>query len=694
MGCGALLGVLQVRRAAVRIARLVAAHVETMTMTFDYPAAIARAKDAALAYYNGDEPTMTDAEYDHLLAEIMQHEVDYPDDKVDHGIFTSVAARVAVTADVPHPSPMLSLDKVTDEHDIQKFLARVAEAAPDAADSQVSVQPKLDGMAIRARYEDAKLVQVVTRGDGRSGEDVSARVLRDNVAIAHLPRYLPASAPVSFEVRGELLMSHEDFAISTVNRVAAGKASFANPRNATAGTVRADKLEYDVQLTFVTYDHDGIPADAEGQFLFADDLLDSAGGTFAASSAGSILDAVEAFGAARADFEYPTDGVVLKATAPRVRSALGATSRAPRWAVAYKYEAQTGETTIRDIIVEVGRTGNLSFTAVFDPVLVDGSTISRASLHNVDLIADKDIRIGSKAIVYKANDIIPQVLSVTNGPDTTPWVPPTEDADGFPYERRGKFLISTNPADSVAAHIAYAASRDVLDIDGLGREVAEALVNGDRVERLDHLFSLTEEQLANLPMGETSTGAVRRFGATNAAKVYANIQRSKTQPLNRIITALGIRKTGRTFGRRLAAHFRSLSALLEAMPEDLQQVEGIAAGRAEVIYSGVQRNRHVIRRLIELGVTSTSEDAVPSAAPLAGMTVVVTGSTKGTKLEAYGRNEMNELIERNGGKSSGSVSRSASLLVAGAGAGSKLAKAEELGIETVSPDEFASRLGL
>lgn len=657
------------------------------TMTFDYPAAIARAQEAALAYYNGDEPTMTDAEYDQLLAEIMQHEVNYPDEKVDHGLFTAVAAGSAVAADVPHPSPMLSLDKVTDESDILKFLARIAEAAPDAADSRVSVQPKLDGMAIRARYEDAKLVQVVTRGDGRSGEDVTARVLRDNIAIAHLPRFLPTSAPVSFEVRGELLMSHDDFAASNANRVAAGKAAFANPRNATAGTVRADKLEYDVQLTFVTYDHDGIPADAEHLFLFAGQL-GACFRRFPATTPRPILLAVEEFGAARSDFDYPTDGVVLKATSPRVRNVLGETSRAPRWAVAYKYDAQTGETTIRDILVEVGRTGNLSFTAVFDPVLIDGSTISRASLHNVDLIADKDIRIGSKAVVYKANDIIPQVLSVTNGPDTTPWVPPTEDADGFPYEYAGKFLRSTNPADSVAALITYAASRDVLDIDTLGRSVADAMVESGLVSNLADLFEVSFNQLESLPFGDGV------FGETRASKLYWNIAAAKEQPLNRIITALGIRKTGRTFGRRLAAHFRSLDGLLEAMPEDLQQVEGIATGRAEVIYSGVQHNRQVIRRLIDLGVTSTVDEAVPAGAPLAGMTVVVTGSTKGTKLEAYGRNEMNELIEQNGGKSSGSVSKSTSLLVAGEGAGSKLAKAEQLGVETISPDEFAERLGL
>lgn len=664
-----------------------------ITSASEYRSAVDEALAAASAYYLlGEETPFTDVEYDQLLAEIMQHEVDYPEDTIEHGLFTLVAAGSIPAGDVPHPSPMLSLDKVTDEEGIRRFLARVADAGWSTR-TRLSVQPKLDGVAIRAVYRDAKLVQVVTRGDGRMGEDVTARVFRDNVTIANLRRFLPAPTPLraTFEVRGELVMSRDDFAVSNANRVAAGKAPFANPRNATAGSVRAETLDCDVQMTFVAYEHN-MPGEAESFFLFSRDLPGSRE-VFAENSE-QVLEAIESFGAVRADYDYPTDGVVLKATGHNVRETMGTTSRAPRWAVAYKYEAESIETTIRDIIVEVGRTGNLSFTAVFDPVLVDGSTISRASLHNVDLIAQKDIRIGSKAVVYKANDIIPQVLSVTNGPDTKPWVPPTEDADGFPYEQRGKFWVSTNPADSVAAHLAYAASRDVLDIDGLGREVAVALVEEQFVGTLDDLFTVDEALLAGLPMGETATGALRRLGEKNAAKLYANIQAAKAQPLNRIITALGIRMTGRTFGRRLAAHFGSLDALLEAMPDDLQQVDGIAAGRAEVIYAGLQRNRPVIRRLISLGITGETEREDTGPQALAGMAVVVTGSTKGTKLEAFGRNEMNELIEKHGGRASGSVSKSTSLLVAGDGAGSKLAKAEALGVSVITPDELAGMIGL
>ncbi|WP_137878449.1 NAD-dependent DNA ligase LigA [Microbacterium sp. 4NA327F11] len=673
-----------------------------MTNLFHYEAAITRAQSAAAAYYAGTDLLMTDSEYDELLGEISQHEADHPEQVRDHGLFTQVAAGVSAGGDVAHPSPMLSLEKVTDEDGIRKFLERLADAGWA---TRVSVQPKLDGMAIRAVYDDAHLIQVVTRGDGRTGEDVTERILRDNVTITGLPRQLGTSAPVAFEVRGELLMSRDDFEVSNRNRIAAGKPGFANPRNATAGSVRAETLEYDVQLTFVTYDHTIGTQHAMEEtgglagFIFADDLPGS--GTFITDSTlpgdgeSGVLSRVEDFGAQRADYLYPTDGIVIKAASAAVRERLGEGSRAPKWAVAFKYEAQTGETTIRDIIVEVGRTGNLSFTAVFDPVLVDGSTISRASLHNTSLIAEKDIRIGSKAVVYKANDIIPQVLSVTNDESTVPWVAPTEDADGFPYVERGKFLTSTNPADSVGALIRYAASRDVLDIDGLGGEIADALASENIVDNVSDLFTLDVDVLADLDMGFTSTGSVRRLGTVTARKLVDQIDVARSQPLNRVITALGIRLTGRTFGRRLAAHFRSLGALLAASEADLLAVDGIGPERARVILDGIRRNQHVIRALIDMGVTSEIEDDEHAgSATLTGLSVVVTGSTKGTALEAYGRNEMNELIERHGGKSSGSVSKNTGLLVAGDGAGSKLAKATELGVEVISPDEFAARLGL
>ena len=651
---------------------------------------------AAATYYapatDAEVSPLTDAEYDSLLDAVRAYEEQNPEQAIEHGLLSAVAAGTAA-GDIPHPVPMLSLEKVKTDEDIEKFLARlIAEG-----ETKVLIQPKLDGLALRAVYRNGQLVQVVTRGDGRAGEDITDRLTREQVTVAGLPDYVESRYGIpshaDFEVRGELLMSLDDFAASNANRIAAGKPGFANPRNATAGSARVETLTYEVEMSFVTYEHDILNPDDEDSFDFADQLTGAV--TVDVNDTAAVVAAIEAFGALRADYEFPTDGIVLKAATPAVRDELGTGSRAPKWAVAYKYEAQTGETVIRDIVVEVGRTGNLSFTAVFDPVLVDGSTISRASLHNTSLIAEKDVRIGSKAIVYKANDIIPQVLSVTNDENTVPWIAPTEDADGFPYVQRGKFLTSTNPADSVGALIKYAASRDVLDIDGLGSEIADALVTSAGVEDLSDLFTLSLDELANLPLGETSTGGVRRLGEKNSQKLIDGITAAKAQPLNRVITALGIRLTGRTFGRRLAAHFGSLSALLAASADDLLAVEGVGPERAAVIHAGLQKNAQVIDNLIEYGVTNAVEkDENAGAAALAGMSVVVTGSTKGTKLEAFGRNEMNELIERHGGKSSGSVSKNTSLLVAGDGAGSKLAKATDLGVRTVTPDEFAEMIGL
>lgn len=650
-----------------------------------YQSAVSRAIEAADAYYNGTDELMTDAEYDALLETIAGYEGANPEDAIDHGLHTKVAAGTAAVGDVKHPTPMLSLDKAKTIAEVHGLLARAQEAAAaigvPASDVSLIVEPKLDGMAMRAVYKDGRLVQVVTRGDGRAGEDVTARLARPQVAVRGLPSFIDG-APAEFELRGEMLMSHEDFEFSNANRVAAGKTAFANPRNATAGSVRAETLEYDVQMTFICYVPSGV-SDAN--------LLDAA--HLDAVSQGADYEAsIAEFGVRRADFDYPTDGVVIKVSNPDVRRRMGEGSRAPKWALAYKYEAQTGETIIRDILLDVGRTGNLSFTAVFDPVLVDGSTISRASVHNVDLIRKKDIRIGSKAIVQKNNDIIPQVVSVTNGPDTTPYVPPTEDADGFPYDTNQVVWRSTNPADSIGALIRYAASRDVLDIDGLGTSVADALVESELVNSLPDIFEVTEAQLASLITGFNSkSGSPIRFGEDRAAKLYAAIQEAKAQPLNRVITALGIRLTGRTFGRRLASHFKSLDALVAASRDDLLEVEGVGEGRADAIFDGLRKTEDTIKRLIALGVTSKADDS-GSDKPLAGMSVVVTGAMTGP-LAALSRTEVNELIDAKGGRASGSVSKNTSLLVCGEEGSSKWKKANDLGVRIVTPEEFAVMVG-
>lgn len=658
---------------------------------FDYPAAVATALDAAASYYTGGFTPLTDFEYDTLLERIEAFETANPDKVIDHALFTEVAAGTAVVGDVKHPKPMLSLDKAKTIDEVRALHARakVAAAEVGVADVRLTVEPKLDGMAVRAVYKDGALVQVVTRGDGRAGEDVTVRLGRPQVRVAGLPKTI-ADAPAEFELRGEVLMSGADFKFSNAKRVESGKTAFANPRNATAGSVRAETLDYDVRMTFVVYGDTEVD---DPSLIHSSRLVEELQNDDYAAN-------IEHFGSIREQFSYPTDGVVISVADERVRRQMGEGSRTPRWAIAYKYEAQTGESVVRDILIDVGRTGNLSFTAVFDRVLVDGSTIGRASVHNPDYIREKDIRIGSKVIVQKNNDIIPQILSATNPPvvpyaDLGPWTPPLEDADGFPYDTNQAIWRSTNPSDSIGSLIRYVASRDVLDIDGLGTSVADALVESELVVSLPDFFEVSEDTLASLVVGKNGkTGADIRFGADRAAKLYANIQAAKEQPLNRWVTALGIRMTGRTFGRRLASEFGSLTALLAADRDALLLVEGVGEGRADAILAGLEERRETVERLVALGIDPQSASAASDgdAQPLAGMRVVVSGGMSGV-LSKYGRNEMNELVERLGGKSSGSVSKTTSLLVAGEGAGSKLAKAESLGVRVMTPEEFADFIG-
>lgn len=656
-----------------------------------YQSAVSRALEAADAYYNGTDELMSDSEYDTLVETIEAYGLANPDDAIDHGLHTKVAAGTKTSGDVKHPSPMLSLDKAKTMGEVHAFLARVKDAAAEAGipESRISLatEPKFDGMAVRAVYRNGRLVQVVTRGNGLAGEDVTDRLARPQVSVRGLPKVID-DAPAEFELRGEILMSHADFEFSNANRVAAKKPAFENARNATAGTVRAETLLYDVRLTFVTYDSP-VQDDA---LLFSNRLEDGLlGDDFEAN--------IDYFGEVSESFEYPTDGVVIRVTDAELRRYMGEGSRAPKWALAYKYDDVKGVSVLRDIEMGVGRTGNISFTAVYDPVYVDGSTISRASLHNFDFIRSHDLRIGDTVEVYKVHRIIPRMAKafVELRPATAvPYDPPRVcPVSGEPLDTSGKIWRSLAPEASLGSAIAYAASRDALDIDGLGTEIAVALVENDLVADIGDLFSLTVPQLTSLQLAQPN-GSVRLLGEKVATKLVENIAKAKEQPLARFITALGIRKSGRTFGRRIASEFETIDAVLAASRDDFFRVEGVGEERATLFFEGFQRNRPVIEKLLAAGVplntVATAPDGASGARPLEGMRVVVSGGMSGV-LSKYSRNEMNELVERYGGKSSGSVSKTTSLLVAGEGAGSKLAKAEELGVKVMTPEEFAGLVG-
>lgn len=662
-----------------------------LTTRADFDTAVQIAKDAAAAYYNTDVETMTDAEYDQLIEQITLYADEHPEvGESAEQLLTEVAAGTAGTGDVVHATPMLSLEKATTIPEVLKFVEKV-----EALGGTLTVQPKLDGMAVSATYQDGKLVQVATRGDGITGEDITDRAKK--LFITGLPHSI--DWPGTVNVRGELLMTKADFEFSNANRVDSGKAPFANPRNATAGTIRKDDVPYKVKLTFVVYDTD------RGFDNFRLCSLDfKPAGLIFSEDHDTVAARIEMFGIIRKDddFEYPTDGIVIKTNEPSVREKLGAGSRAPKWAIAYKYPADRAVTVLRQIEVGVGRTGNISLTAILDPVLVDGSVVGRATLHNPAFIAEKDIRIGSTVEIAKMNDIIPGVVKVIEqAEDSGPWVPPTTSPSGAPLDMSGAIWRSLDPADSIGALIAYAASRDALDIDGLSTAIADALVSGDEplVNDLGDLFCLQFQQLANLSLGTTDGGTKRFLGGKVAEKLLANIQAAKAQPLNRVITALGIRKSGRTFGRRLANHFHTMDALLAATEDDFltSGVEGIGPERAALFYAGFQANRPVIEKLRAAGVNlgdepETADEADSDSKPLAGMKVVISGALTGA-LAGISRNEANELVEQLGGKSSGSVSKTTDLLVTSEPGSSKSVKAAELGVKTVTPEEFAVMIG-
>lgn len=692
----------------------------------DYSAAVNQALAAADAYYNGDAELLTDAEYDALLDNIKAYEDANPEHVIEHELFTAVAAGTSKGGDVAHAFPMLSMEKTKNLDDLEKFIASVR--------GDIVIEPKLDGLALSALYENGKLVRVALRGDGQKGEDVTTQTL------ALKPKHLPltVSRTDTFEVRGELIMDDEDFKFSSEQRMnwlraknnkrpvdkrkteeELAESRFKNPRNAIAGSIRRETSDYEVSASFYAYDlaladHSGDMAshryrvstlDALG-FAPSVNLADTLLGD------GGILERVEAFGKLREleQVPYPTDGIVLKADHDDDRKRLGATSARPRWSMAFKYSDLQKRTRLLDIEMAVGRTGNISFTAIFEPVHVEGSTIARATLHNYDYIQEHDLRIGSEVIVFKANGVIPRVEGIPgyeHPADSAPYAPERVcPVSGEPLDTSGAIWRSTSPQASLGNLIEYACSRDALDIEGVGSGIAIELVEAGLVNNVADIFTLTVEQVASLPLRDSKTGEhkvvkktgeLQRVGETQAKKIVAEIEKAKSQPFNRIITSLGIRKCGRTFGRRLAAEFGTAEKLLAATLDDLYRVEGVSEGRGDIFFVGLAANKENLERMAALGVNMGTEkdESSSEGKPLAGMKVCITGSLKTEPRIAHvGRNEANELIEAYGGTASSSVSAATSLLVCGEEGSSKFKKAQSLGIRIVTPTEFADLLGM
>jgi len=646
-----------------------------------FKALVARAAAAARAYYNGDAMLMPDSEYDNLVETIAAAKAEHPDWD-DQGATSAVAAGVG-TGDVRHPTPMLSLAKVKTVAEVEAFLAAVG-----GKDSDYDIEPKMDGLAIRAAYAGGALQQVVTRGDGFAGEDVTVQAQ----GIQGLPQHL--AQPFDLEVRGEVFMTDRDFERANESRVASGKPAFVNPRNATAGALRAKDRTYDAPMSFACYDalYAGQSDSYRQRLAYARAAGVTVVSDLVSELPSSPLAAIAEIGRLRPSLGYPIDGVVLKLDADEKRQALGATSHSPRWACAYKFPADTATTTLLGIEPAIGRTGRLSLTAILLPVYVGGAVVSRATLHHPEFIRVHDLRIGDRVFVYRSGDVIPRVTA----PDLrarpeglAPWQPPeTCPQCGEPLQRQGLTWRCITPECSVVGRIRYFASRDVMDVDGLDEATAEALVEAGLVSDIADLYDLTQEQLANLPLGTTATGQARLLGQKTAERILTSLrEQTKAQPLARVITALGIRATGRTMGRRLAARFRTLDALRAATLEELASVEGVGDVKAATIRAGLTEMAPVIDRLVAAGVATAIEEA-PAAAgplPLAGRKVCVTGTVPGLT-----RSEADAATLALGGEAVGSVSRKTDLVVVGEGAGSKADKARQLGVPIMDAAEFAA----
>lgn len=662
----------------------------------EFAAAVTRASTAAAAYYDTAAVQMTDEEYDDLLTRIEATRVEHPDWD-DHGLTTQVAGGASAGGDVTHPEPMLSLGKTRTLDAVAAFVS--------AMGSPVVVEPKLDGMAVRAVYEQGRLVLAATRGNGTSGEDITQQVLR-GTGVTGLPGSF--EEPWSGEVRGEVYMTDADFDASNTARVASRKPAFVNPRNATAGTLRNEDPTYVASLSFAAYDALPLLA-ADGAALAETDqdsyvarmaVLDQLGfgvamnlvhgDTAVTTDPAQAVALIGDIETRRAGLGFPIDGAVVKVVSYADRDRVGAQSRAPRWATAYKYAPDTATTRLVGIDVTVGRTGRLGFRFQLDPVFVGGTTVTYATAHNAPWIQQADLRPGDTVFVYRAGDVIPRVTTadLTRRPSNTqPWEPPTECPQcGQPLDTSSLLWRCHTPTCSAAGWLDYWASGDALDIDRIGTSICEALVDTGLAATPADLYDLTVDQWAALPVGETSTGNTRFLGHATAAAIVANLQASKTQPFNRVITGLGIRMTGRSVGRWLAAEFKTMTALRAASVSDIAAIEKLGPVKAQHIVDGLAGLADQIDRLAAHGLTM----AVPEPTgdqPLAGKTYVISGSIPG-----WTRSAAQDRIVALGGKVAGSVSKTTTALITSETATSKAVKAAAVGVPVLDPDGFAALL--
>jgi DNA ligase (NAD+) len=646
-------------------------------------------EDSNRAYYQEAQPFISDREFDEALRELEQLEQSFGLEDPDSPTRRVGGEPSSIFPNVSHPQPMLSLDNTYNEEELREFDRRVRDILGEVGFTY-AIEMKFDGASIRLRYEGGSFALGATRGDGYTGDEIT----RNLKTIQDIPLRIDGG-PDILEIRGEAYMEKEAFVRLNDYRDEQGLQPFANPRNSTAGSLKMQDPREVARRPIRFFAFDLILEDS-AQYPDQQskmNLLKKLG--FPVSKYFKVcrtidetLEVIDEWEEFRHSLPYEIDGVVIKVNEDRLRDELGSTSKSPRWAIAYKYEAEQAPTLLESITLQVGRLGKITPVAELKPVQLAGTTVKRASLHNEDEILRKDIRPGDTVIIEKAGEIIPQVVSVVN---------PDRDGRSEPFAMPGECpacsdtLIKLddevawrciNPLcpPQVRERIKHFASRDAMDIDGLGEAIVEQLIDAGLISTYADLYKLQEEDLIPL----------ERMGEKSARNLVKAIEKSKQQPLERLIYALGIRFVGKTVAKDLAAHFLSLDSLMSAGIETMTQIDSIGPKIAESVelFFQNEKNRNQIAKLKQAGLQFEMEEPETLSDQLAGKKIVLTGT-----LPTLSRKEATEMIEKHGGSVTSSVSKNTDFLLAGESAGSKLSKAEKLNIPVLSESDFREMVG-
>lgn len=641
-------------------------------------------------YYVLDAPEITDAEYDRMMVRLRELEARYPDSIPADSPTQRVGGRASSQfTEVRHLEPLLSLGNVFSTEELRAFDERVRSGLPAGSKVEYVMEPKIDGLACSMIYENGKLVRAATRGDGVVGENVTANVR----TIRSIPLTLKVpegeAVPELLDVRGEVYMPRQAFMRLNEQRAERGESEFANPRNAAAGSLRQldPQVTASRSLSFFAYylvGEGAQPKHSESLALLAHYGFKVSENYKVVENIDEAIKYIGDFNELRQGLSYDTDGAVIKVNDVYQQRILGATGKDPRWATAYKYPPEQAETTLEDIDWRVGRTGVLTPTAVLTPVKLSGSVISRATLHNEDFIRAKDIRIGDRVVINKAGEIIPEVLRVVaekrTGVEKEVEIPSVCPECGWRVERQGEeaAIRCTNPHCPALGRegLIHFVSRDAMNIDGCGPSVINALLDAGLVRDAADLYSLRKDDLLKL----------ERMGEKSADNLLAALDESKKNELDKLLFALGIRHVGAKVARILATEFGSMEKLQQAQPEELAQIRDIGDKIAEsaVTWLNVPANIDLVERLAAAGLTMTfTPPASQEDNPFFGKTLVFTGT-----MPTLGRAEAKTMAQDVGAKVSGSVSKKTDYVIAGAEAGSKLEKAQQLGVTVIDEAEF------